>query len=210
VIAVGLAPAILIAACGTTDDTTDNTPLVAIQPSSYVVKEPATTTTTIAADVAAEGGISPVEQLYTVVAGDALASIANKFGITIDVLVAYNEWPEGISHPIYPNDEIRIPPDSKIPSVADEEDAETDDTSTDATSDTESTDGETESTDAPPSGSGEDCETGEYTIAADDTTRLKVAEKFDVTVEALDAANAGTAGYSSFYPGLKIVIPCVD
>ncbi len=69
---------------------------------------------------------------------------------------------------------------------------------------------ETESTDAPPSGSGDDCETGEYTITADDTTRLKVAEKFDVTVEALDAANAGTAGYSSFYPGLKIVIPCVD
>ena len=37
-----------------------------------------------------------------------------------------------------------------------------------------------------------------------------MAEKFDVTVEALDAANAGTAGYSGFYPGLKIVIPCVD
>ena len=27
------------------------------------------------------------------------------------------------------------------------------------------------------------------------------------TVEALDAANAGTDGYSSFYPGLVIVIP---
>ena len=39
---------------------------------------------------------------------------------------------------------------------------------------------------------------------------MKVAEKFDVTVEALDAANANTNGYSSFYPGLKIVIPCVD
>ena len=151
VIAIGLAPAILIAACGSGDDETANTPLVAIQPSSYVVKEPATTTTTIAPDAAAEGGISPVEQLYTVVAGDALASIANKFGITIDVLVAYNEWPEGISHPIYPGDEIRIPPDSKIPSVADEEDE--DDRRHerhDDTSDTESTDGETESTDAPP------------------------------------------------------------
>ena len=49
---------------------------------------------------------------------------------------------------------------------------------------------------------------GTYTIEAGDTTRLKVAEKFDVTVEALDAANAGTAGYGGFYPGLKIVIPC--
>ena len=44
--------------------------------------------------------------------------------------------------------------------------------------------------------------TGSYTITADDTTRLKVAEKFDVTVEALDAANANTSGYSGFYPGL--------
>ena len=207
VIAIGLAPGVLIAACGSGDDETANTPLVAIQPSSYVVKEPATTTTTIAPDVAAEGGISPVEQLYTVVAGDALASIASKFGITIDVLVAYNEWPEGMSHPIYPNDEIRIPPDSKIPSAADEADEE-DETATDDTSDTESTDGDTESTDAPPTGSGADCEPGEYTIEAGDTTRLKVAEKFDVTVEALDAANAGTSGYSGFYPGLKIVIPC--
>ena len=136
-----------------------------------------------------------------------LASIANRFGITIDVLVAYNEWPEGISHPIYPNDEIRIPPDSKIPSAADELTRTTTDDTSDS-DDTESTDADTESTDAPPSGSGEDCETGEYTIEAGDTTRVKVAEKFDVTVEALDAANAGTAGYSSFYPGLKIVIPC--
>ena len=35
----------------------------------------------------------------------------------------------------------------------------------------------------------------------------KVASKFDVTVGALDAANASTPGYSSFYVGLEIVIP---
>jgi LysM repeat protein len=208
VIAFGLSPAILITACGTTDDPTANTPLVAIQPSSYVVKEPATTTTTIAPVTPAEGGISPVEQLYTVVAGDALFSIASKFGITVDELVAYNEWPEGIAHRIDPGNEIRIPPDSKIPGTADEAD-ETD--STDGTdAETDSTEGDTESTEAPPTNTGgcDTGESGEYTIEAGDTTRLKVAEKFDVTVEALDAANANTAGYSSFYPGLKIVIPC--
>ena len=112
VIALGLSPAVLITACGGDDDATTNTPLVAIQPSSYVVKEPATTTTTIAPDTAVAGGISPVEQLYTVVAGDALFSIATKFGITVDELVAYNEWPEGIAHRIDPGNEIRIPPDS--------------------------------------------------------------------------------------------------
>ena len=37
-----------------------------------------------------------------------------------------------------------------------------------------------------------------------------MAELYDVSVEALDAANASTAGYGGFYPGLKIVIPCVE
>lgn len=204
VIAFGLSPAVLITACGADDDPTANTPLVAIQPSSYVVKEPATTTTTIVTEVPAEGGISPVEQLYKVVAGDALASIATKFGITLDVLVAYNEWPEGNLHAIFPNDEIRIPPDSKIPGADEEED---DEVATTDDAETDSTDTETDSTDAPVA----DCDTGdpgEYTIEEGDTTRLKVAEKFNVTVEALDAANANTIGYESFYPGLKIVIPC--
>jgi LysM repeat protein len=207
VIAFGLSPAILITACGTTDDPTANTPLVAIQPSSYVVKEPATTTTTIVTDASVVGGISPVEQLYTVVAGDAVSAIASRFGITGEELANYNEWPEGIVHKIFPGDEIRIPPDSKIPGAADEGD---EDSGTDGTN-PDSTDGDTESTDAPPTNTVGDCETGEvgeYTIEAGDTTRLKVAEKFDVTVDALDAANANTAGYSSFYPGLKIVIPC--
>ena len=35
----------------------------------------------------------------------------------------------------------------------------------------------------------------------------RVSAQADVTVEALRAANANTAGYSSFYPGLTIVIP---
>jgi LysM repeat protein len=210
VIALGLSPAILISACGDGDDETANTPVVPIQETSYVVKEPATTTTTLPPDLSADGAISPVEQLYTIEAGDAVSSIATKFGITMEELANYNEWAEGISHPIYPGEEIRIPPNSKIPSAAEADEDETDDTEADTSDETDSTEADTESTDAPPSGSGDDCEPGEYTITADDTTRLKVAEKFDVTVEALDAANANTNGYSGFYPGLKIVIPCVD
>jgi LysM repeat protein len=53
----------------------------------------------------------------------------------------------------------------------------------------------------------EDGSVGSYTIEEGDTARINVAVKFDVTVEALDAANAGTSGYGGFYPGLKIVIP---
>jgi LysM repeat protein len=51
------------------------------------------------------------------------------------------------------------------------------------------------------------CATGSYVITKDDTSRVKVAAKFDVTVAQLDAANTGTKGYNSFAPGLKIVIP---
>jgi hypothetical protein len=53
-----------------------------------------------------------------------------------------------------------------------------------------------------------ECVPGKYTIQTTDTSRIKVADKFDVTVQALDAANANTAGYSSFYAGLEIIIPC--
>jgi hypothetical protein len=51
------------------------------------------------------------------------------------------------------------------------------------------------------------CAPGEYTILAEDTTRKKVADKLNTTVAELDAANAATPGYSSFYPGLKIKTP---
>jgi LysM repeat protein len=209
VIALGLSPAILITACGDGDDETANTPVVPIDETSYVVKEPATTTTTLAPTDSLEGGISAVEQLYTVVAGDAVSLIATRHGITMEELSNYNEWPEGISHPLNPGDEIRIPPGSKIPSAAEADEDDDEDTTDDTDADTDSTDADTDSTDAPPSGSGDDCEAGTHTITADDTTRVKVAEKYDVTVEALDAANVNTAGYSAFYPGLEIVIPCV-
>jgi hypothetical protein len=56
----------------------------------------------------------------------------------------------------------------------------------------------------PPPG---ECIPGTYEIEEGDFP-LRVAEKFDVTVAALDAANANTDGYGAFFPGLDIVIPC--
>lgn len=51
------------------------------------------------------------------------------------------------------------------------------------------------------------CDLGSYTITSDDTSRIGVAEKFCISVQALDAANIDTDGYSGFFPGLEIVIP---
>lgn len=52
------------------------------------------------------------------------------------------------------------------------------------------------------------CQRGQYMIDETDTSRQMVAEKFDITVEQMDAANTETPGYNAFYPGLVITIPC--
>ncbi|MFK7916836.1 MAG: hypothetical protein AB8G14_02065 [Ilumatobacter sp.] len=51
------------------------------------------------------------------------------------------------------------------------------------------------------------CELRSYTITVDDTTRIGVARRFCVEVNALDQANEDTPRYSVFPPGLEIVIP---
>lgn len=58
---------------------------------------------------------SPSEQDYVIRAGDSLASIAERFGITLEQLVNYNEFPDGASHLILPGDVIVIPPDALAP-----------------------------------------------------------------------------------------------
>ena len=50
------------------------------------------------------------EQRYVAVAGDSLTSIAERFGIGVDTLVAYNGWAEGIAHPLVVDETVKIPP----------------------------------------------------------------------------------------------------
>jgi hypothetical protein len=61
------------------------------------------------------GLTAPVEQTYTVVAGDSLTTIAELYGIDVRTLVNYNAWPEGIEHPLFVGDTVRIPPNARIP-----------------------------------------------------------------------------------------------
>lgn len=51
------------------------------------------------------------------------------------------------------------------------------------------------------------CALNSYTVTSDDTTRIGVADKFCISVQALDTANIETEGYTVFFPGLVIVIP---
>lgn len=199
-IGFGLAPAILLVGCDGDDDGARTT-LANIEPSSYVTREPATTTTTIEGETPTdEEGRSTVEQEYEVQAGDYPLRIAQLYDIPLEELANYNEWtPPNYSEFPFPGTMVKIPPNALIPGAATPATADEDVVTGDAT--------------APPTPTtlptNEDgCTPGTYTITAEDTSRTRVAEQFDITVEQLDAANANTPGYSSFYPGLEIVIPC--
>jgi LysM repeat protein len=163
---------------------------------NYIVKDPVTTTI---APLVIETEIDPIasgSQVYVVQSGDYPLKVADQFGVPLEVLLAFNGWATGSEFP-FPGQNVLIPPGAVSAAVA--------------TASAESAT-EDDSVAAAPVGetipdSGSNCPAGQYTIEASDTARTKVADKFDVTVDALDAANAGTSGYGAFYPVLKIVIP---
>ncbi|MEM8620619.1 MAG: LysM peptidoglycan-binding domain-containing protein [Actinomycetota bacterium] len=172
----------------------------------YVERPPETT---LAPDGAGGSEVVTGSQDYTVQAGDYPLKVANDFGITVDDLVAFNDWGSVNEFP-FPGTVIRIPPGANAPSAS-SDDAET---AADAGSEADavddaSADGGDEETAAPVEtipDAGDNCGEGTYTIAAGDLP-IRVAENFDVTVDALDAANANTDGYGAFIVGLEIIIP---
>ena len=202
-VAPALIGAIILSSCGGTESgATQSTIDLSAASTAFVVRPPATTeppTGTAAAgdlDAIVEG-----TQEYEVQSGDAPFVLVTRFDVTLEDLLAVNEWTSASQFP-FPGTVILIPPGGK--SVAAYLAGATA-SSEEPTSDTE-TDTDSGPTETIPD-AGDNCAEGTYTIADTDTSRTKVAENFDVTVEALDAANAGTPGYSAFYPGLEIVIP---
>lgn len=200
------APFVLVltlAACGGDEDASLGT-RVEIKPSSFVTT-PSTTTPPTAAPGEATGepgDTSPTEQVYVVEQGDFLAKIAGEYDVTVDELIEYNGWSDGTSHNLFPDDQVRIPPGAAIPSPDDDEEDE----ETESTDEAESETAEEDESDLEMCPNGEP--RGTYTIKETDTTRTGVAERLNVTVDQLDEANANTPGYSGFFPGLKILVPC--
>jgi LysM repeat protein len=187
----------LLAGCGE-DASGARTTLAELQPSSYVVRDPVTTTT-VPADPVAEDGTSSIEQQYTVVAGDFPIKVANLYGVPLADLCNYNGWtlPNCPEFP-GPGTVINIPPGGRIPGAA-VEPAPSGDTGGGTTA----TQPPTQTT-VPPSG---ECTEGTYTLKSGDFPN-KVANQFDITLDQLNAANANTPGYQSFIVGTEIKIPC--
>lgn len=189
--------AMLLGACGGDDSSAASKPTITLADgvTSYATIAPATTSTLAPEEAAASGPTTD----YEVQAGDYGIKVADDFGISLAELEAANGWSSASSEFPGPGAIIKIPASAEAPA----DDAETADSAAPAEDETAAA-GET----IPDPGS--NCEAGSYTIEEGDTSRQKVAEKFDVTVEAMDEANQGTNGYEAFYPGLKIVIPAKD
>lgn len=201
VLLVALSAAVLASCGGASRSATDQTTL-GLTSTNYVTvtQTPTTsTTTTLAGAPGSPGLVHPEEGSYVIAAGDYPATIAKKYRVAFTDLMAINGWTlAGNQVPEFPavGTAIKIPPGWAEPGTA------TDTTS--AGSGDTTPPNETTTTIA---GGQPNCAPGEYTILAEDTSRLKVAKKLDTTVEALDAANVNTSGYSSFFPGLKINTP---
>lgn len=195
--------ALLLGACGGDDSDAASKPTVTLAggETSYATIAPATTTTLPEEAAAAAGPTTD----YEVQAGDYGIKVAEDFGITLAELEAANGWSDAGSEFPGPGAIIKIPGNATAPEESEDGAAaepETPSTGAEAAEPAET--GET----IPEPGS--NCEAGSYTIEEGDNSRTKVAEKFDVTVEAMDEANQGTDGYEAFYPGLQIVIPAKD
>ncbi len=179
--AVGLGTLVL-AGCSSEATGPERT-LVHVEGTSFVVKPAAQPTTTLAYDPGTSVPEAVVTGItYTVVAGDSVFQIADRFEITPVELADFNKWREGVDHPLYQGDVILLPPNaSGSPS------------------------------DPPPqsgtTSNGGACPTT-YTIAPEDTSRINVAAKFDLSYQELDAANTNTSGYASFLVGTVIKVPC--
>jgi LysM repeat protein len=200
--------AIILSSCGGSESAaTQSTIDLSAASTAFVVRPPATTvppTDSLAAgdpEAIVEG-----TQEYEVQSGDAPFVLVTRFGVTLEDLLGVNEWTNANQFP-FPGTVILIPPGGKsvaayLAGATASPAPAAEDTSDDTAADTA---GDTPTETIPDAG--DNCAPGTYTILDTDTTRGGVADKFDVTVQALDAANANTPGYSAFYPGLEIVIP---
>lgn len=213
--ALGAGLVLTATACGTSDPG-QTAPTITIQPQSYQNKPAATQPPDPTAEPTAnEDGTTDQVQQYTVQADEFPAQIASRFEIPLEDLLNFNGWElnsEGwVPDFPSPGAVIDIPPGAKYidpeaeaEAEAEEEEKEPADTSTPGTSSDGAIVATTVASSADPAA--DRCSPGTYKVEAGDYP-IGVAQKFDVTIEALNAANASTAGYASFYPSLEIVIP---
>jgi LysM repeat protein len=207
VVVVALSAAVL-AACGAANGSSPDQTTLDLTSTNYVtVTQTPTTLATTTLPGGNPGAVHPEEGTYVIANGDFPSVIANRYKVKFLDLLAINGWTlvgsgSSAQVPEFPavGTTIKIPPGWTEPGAAAPETSTAPGTGT-GTGDT--TPNETTTTIA---GGQSTCAPGEYTVVEGDYLG-KVAKKLDTTVDALNAANAGTPGYSAFFPGLKIKTP---
>lgn len=189
-----LVGAALLSACGDGAASGSSTTAVNLNSTSFATLAPTLSTLAVETSQPTEGQISPVAQDYTIVAGDVPVNVAKRFGVSLDALTLANANTANYAA-FYVGLVIKIPEGALVPAPT-----------TTVAPGTEPVTPAVTTTTAPTDSNG--CTTGSYTIVDGDLPG-RVAKKFDVTVEQLDAANANTSGYKNFIVGVTIVIPCI-
>lgn len=182
--------ALLTSACGGSDEGATQSTLSLSSGSTAFVVRMAETTTPSADTTVPTDGISPGAQDYTIQGGDYPLGVASQFGVSLDDLVAFNEWGSAAEFP-HPGTVIKIPPGATVASA----------TTTIPSGTPSSTSPGATIPDA-----GDNCGEGEHIVEEGDIP-IDIAEQYDVTLEALNAANADNPAYSQFIPGQTIIIP---
>jgi LysM repeat protein len=199
-----------LVSCGT-DEATTNTTTVRVGATNYVTIAPAPSTNvpvTTAPD--APGSILQFQTEYVILEGDYPSTVANKWKVKFEDLMTLNGWTlqdNGIV-PEWPGvgQTIQIPAGATVPGVPPDPGVPTTTIAgTTAAPTTAAPETTVASTTTTTEAAGSAC--GTYTVEEGDYPGL-VATKIDTTVGKLNAANAATKGYSSFYVGLVINVPC--
>jgi LysM repeat protein len=109
--------ALAATACGSDEPSAADPTMPSVVATAYVTIVPITTTTTLPPVPTTPppfGSISSEPQQHTIVAGDSFGKIAELFGITIEAILAFNQFPD-TSQLLLPGDVIGIPPGARVP-----------------------------------------------------------------------------------------------
>ena len=191
-----LVGAALLSACGDGSATGSSTTAVNLNSTSFATLAPTQSTLPAPTTVPVAGQVSAAAQDYTIVAGDVPVNVAKRFGVTLDALTLANAATPNYAS-FYVGLVIKIPEGALVPAPVTTVAAGTETETTTANAATTTTAATDEN----------GCTTGSYVIVEGDLPG-RVATKFDVTLEQLNAANANTSGYKNFIVGVTIVIPC--
>ena len=176
-LSAGFGAMALLSSCGS-DPGSSVTTLRPLTSTNYATTPPSVVTTVDPANTL------PPAISYTIVAGDSVYGIAGKFGIAPDKLASYNNWPEGVMHPLTIGKNILIPPSATQTTTLPGLPIPTETTTP-----------------------GPDPGQGKYTVVEGDCCLSRIADKWGVEVSALMAANGWVDASVVILLGDEINIP---